>query len=474
MAILRIDISPALRCSAFLAVALCLPSRHASAAAPAASLEDEYRHLQAEFAATVGDWRPKAPQSGALLFVAPDEYSGAASGGEAYRDVRKKYAEALFGLAKQAAEAGQVSLAFQWTTEVLREDPDQAGARRVLGYVDRDGEWLTPYGMKMRDAGKSWDAARGWVETGKAAAAKAVPPNDAARHADIKNGWQVRTDHFLVTTNHSQAAGAKLAARLERLYQIWRQLFAGFYYTDKEISGLFAGERIARVPTRQFRVIYHRNREDYVSSLVRREPKIGETLGYFDAVSEAHFFAPDPAAKGDAKENANHDADDEMIATLNHEAVHQLFQESKPAARHIGETGNFWVIEGVAVYFETLREHRDAATGLYFTIGEKTAGRLPAARDRLKDHFYVPLAELTKLGRSEFQRRADVAKLYSQSSALAAFLIDGERGRYREPFVRYLEAVYSRHDNDHTLAEVTGTSYAELDAAYQRFMESLP
>ena len=34
-------------------------------------------------------------------------------------------------------------------------------------------------------------------------------------------------------------------------------------------------------------------------------------------------------------------------------------------------------------------------------------------------------------------------KLYSQSSGLAAFLIDGEQGRYREPLVRYLQAVYA-------------------------------
>ena len=41
---------------------------------------------------------------------------------------------------------------------------------------------------------------------------------------------------------------------------------------------------------------------------------------------------------------------------------------------------NFWIVEGIATYFETLREHRDAATGLYYTIGESSAGRLPAAK----------------------------------------------------------------------------------------------
>jgi hypothetical protein len=334
-----------------------------------------------------------------------------------------------------------------------------------LGYVQRDSKWLTAYGAKTFDAGKIWDAQRGWVAAKGADVQKTESAGEALRRADIKNGWQVRTDHFLVTTNHSLAAGAELAARLERLYQVWRQLFAGFYYSEQEVRGLFAGERIARVQVRQFKVFYHRDRNHYVNALSRRQPMIAETLGiYFDMNSEAHFFASD---------DTSDDADD-PLATLYHEAVHQLFQESKPAARRIGESGNFWVLEGVATYFETLTEHDDPNVGLYYTIGQKSAGRLPKARERLGDNYYIPLAELTKLGKYDVQRRADVAKLYSQSSGLAAFLIDGEKGRYREPLVEYLQAVYSRRDNDQTLAEVTGTSYAELDAAYRRFMESLP
>ena len=48
-------------------------------------------------------------------------------------------------LAKRAAEAGQLSLAFEWATEAVRENPDHAEARRVLGYELVDGKWLTPF-----------------------------------------------------------------------------------------------------------------------------------------------------------------------------------------------------------------------------------------------------------------------------------------------------------------------------------------
>lgn len=439
------------------------------AAPDAAKLQAKYRELSKQFAVANSGWRPANPRSGNLLFIASDEYSPVLPSDENTRAARNKYADALFELAKEAAEAGQSSLAFQWATETLRENPDHADARRVLGYVERNGKWLTPYGVKMRDAGKTWDAQKGWI----AETATAIPESriDASRHADIKNGWQVRTDHFFVTTNHSLAAGAELAARLERLYQVWRQLFAGFYYSEQEVKGLFTGERIARVSARQFKVFYHRNRDDYINNLSRRQPQIADTLGiYFDTNAEAHFYAEDKTAdKADSTDTA-----DAPAATLYHEAVHQLFQESKTGARRIGEISNFWVVEGVATYFETLTEHNDAKMGLYYTIGELSAGRLPKARERLHDNYYVPLADLTKIGKLEMQHRDDVVKLYSQSSGLAAFLLDGAEGRYREPMVRYLQAVYTRHDNDQTLAEATGSSYSELDAAYRRFMESLP
>jgi hypothetical protein len=321
----------------------------------------------------------------------------------------------------------------------------------------------------MADSGKRWHPKFGWLADADVSRYEAgerlvgtrwiSAEADAARRKDIKNGWQLRSDHFLVTTNHSLEAAAQLAARLERLHQVWRQLFAGFYLTEREVQGLFAGDRPPRKQARPFRVYYHKDRDQYAALLRRRQPRIAETLGiYFDANREAHFFA----------------GSEQNLPTLYHEAVHQLFQESKPAARRIGETANFWVIEGVATYFETLTEHDDPAAGLYYTIGESTAGRLPAARERLVGGHYVPLAELTRLGKQDVQRHPEIARLYGQACGLAAFLMNGHEGRYREALVRFLEAVYSGRDNERSLSHEASASYSELDSQYRRFMESLP
>jgi len=356
----------------------------------------------------------------------------------------------LYELATRAAEAGQLSLAFQWATEAVRENPDHAEARRVLGYQRHGEEWLTPYAARMGDAGKRWHPQFGWIVAG----------DEASQRRPGRDGWQIRTDHFLVTSNHSLEAAADLAGRLERLHQVWRQLFAGFCFSERDVEQLFAGERQARSRHRPFRVFYHRDKDDYVAALRRRQPRIAETLGiYFDKEREAHFFAG---------EEAN-------IGTLYHEAVHQLFQETQPTARNVGGQANFGIVEGVATYFETLTEHQDATAGLYYTIGEASRGRLPGARRRmLEGGYYVPLAELTPLGKDELQRYPELAKLYGQCTGLAAFLMDGREGRYREPLVRYLSAVYAGRDDASTLSTLTGRSDAELDAEYRAYLESLP
>jgi Protein of unknown function (DUF1570) len=464
---------PIMRFCGSVLVGLALLANAVHAFARGEDLRLQYEQLSRQFAAANAGWRPESPTTGSLLFIAPDEYSPAPTEKRTLGAARQQYADQLFGLAKAAANAGQISLAFQWTTEAVRENPNHAEARRVLGYVERDGEWLTPYGARMHDAGKVWNWKRGWVPVNDVGSRKTNSAADAAQHSDIRHGWAIRTDHFLVRTNHSLAAGAELAARLERLYQIWRQLFAGFFYSDEEVRGLFAGERIARVPARQFKVFYHRDRDDYVNTLSHRQPMIGETLGiYFDTNAEAHFFAPDSNSSGDP--NAKSASAGLAIATLNHEAVHQLFQESKPAARHIGARANFWVIEGVATYFETLTEHLDPQAGRYFTIGELDKGRLPTARRSLKEGQYTPLAELTRMGKDDLQHSPNIRQQYAESCGLAAFFINAQHGRYREALVRYLQAVYSGRDTEQTLAELTGAGYADLDAAYRRYMESLP
>ena len=265
-------------------------------------------------------------------------------------------------------------------------------------------------GRRRQDLGS---VKSGWVSVG----------TTPSRSTDAKkDNWQVRTDHFLVTTNHSLEAAAELAARLERLHQVWRQLFAGFYLPEREVRQLFAGERAARGQSRPFRVFYHRDRDEYVDALRRRQPRIAETLGiYFDTIREAHFFA----------------GDEQDAGTLYHEAVHQLFQESRPAAKIGRQLGQFLDHRRRRHVFRNAHRTQRPASGSLFhgrRVDRPAGCRGPRAA--AADGFYIPLAELTQLGKDDVQRHPEIAKLYSQSAGLAAFLMDADGGRYREPLVR--------------------------------------
>ncbi len=409
--------------------------------------------------------------------------TGSCSAAEAYRVASDFYlpiamstpadsqqADEFFRSARAACEAGNVGAALRMATVAVVADPDHAGARRVLGYRRIGDHWVGSYAARRLERGETWHAQYGWIKTADLPRYEAgerplgkrwiSAEDDSRRHATIDRGWQIRTDHFRVLTNHSRQEAARLAAQLESLYQIWQQLFGGFYLKPPDLLKRFDGQATSGYRRKPFQVIYYRTRDEYNATLRRQQPQIKMTLGiYFDTTRKTHFFA------GEAQDTG----------TINHEAVHQFFYESGRPARNLAALTNAWLTEGVACYFESLVEHRDQAGRRSFTIGTPTAGRLPAARHRrLVNDFYVPLAELSELGLKDFQRRSDLPRLYSQSAGLVTFLMHYQDGVYRPALVETLQRLYAGRDQASTLEELTGRSFAELDREYREFLEALP
>jgi hypothetical protein len=95
---------------------------------------------------------------------------------------------------------------------------------------------------------------------------------------------------------------------------------------------------------------------------------------------------------------------------------------------------------------------------------------VPAAKERLDEGFFVPLAELCDLGREAFQGDARLPQLYSQIAGLADFFMNGADGRYREAFIEYLVRVYSGTADADTLFRLCKRSGADLDAEYRRHL----
>jgi hypothetical protein len=262
----------------------------------------------------------------------------------------------------------------------------------------------------------------------------------------------VESTHYVVTTNHSLEEGVRLSQQLERLHAIWQQVFISYLADEVELKRRFAGSA-PRALSKRHDVVCFRTRDQYNQALRPAQPRIDITLGiYLDKTRVAYFFAGQEQDPG----------------TIYHEATHQLFQESRPVARNVARADNFWIVEGVACYMESLADCRG-----YFTLGGANAGRMPAARHRLlEDDFYVPLAELVQLGMESLQHDERLPRIYSQSAGLTDFLMHDAGGRYRQALGDYLVAVYSGRVTPRTLAQQAGTDYDTLDRQYRAFMDA--
>lgn len=385
-----------------------------------------------------------------------------------YETLRDESAAARFELARRAIKLGRASLAYEQVLETVRLDPDHESARRLLGYQRFREAWRTSFEVQMLRQGRTWHATFGWLARGAAGRYERGERQYNGRwmsadkerdlRSDLERGWEIETDHYKILTNHSHEAGVQLGVRLERLYRAWQQTFAGYYASPEQLAQMFEGRPASRAAVRKFAVTYFRTRAQYNEFLGPRiSADINITSGMYLADDQrAYFFALEERAEGKADD----------FTTLYHEATHQLFSESRPGVPIPGEKSNFWIIEGIACYMESLTQEQG-----YYTLGGREAIRFRDAEFRLlESRFYVPLADLALLGMLPLQHDPRIAKLYSQSSGLTQFLMHADRGRRRDALIEYLFRIYTGQDNPGTLAELLGQAYGDIDQDYQRYV----
>ncbi|MGD0653232.1 MAG: DUF1570 domain-containing protein [Thermoguttaceae bacterium] len=377
--------------------------------------------------------------------------------------LRSDQAAALYDLARHAMRTHHAGLAMDLVLEAIRANPDNESLRRLLGYQKYQNQWHTIYEVKKLHSGMVWNDKFGWLLKSQVRRYEdgnryfdgkwITAAEDARRHGEIDSGWVIETEHYSIRTNHGIEAGVALGLKLEDLYRLWEQMFIRYFASEADVTALFEGRaRIQHAAPIQLKVVCFRDHEEYIRTLQPAMPNIGISVGlYFDSTRTAYFFA-------------GKDSDDR---TIYHEATHQLFHESRKVAPNVGQNGNFWVIEGIAMYMESLKKEDG-----YYVLGGFDDQRMVAARYRLlHDGFYVPLEQLTGYGMEKLQNDPKIATLYSQSAGLTNFLIHYDHGRYRDALVSYLTAIYTGRDGPDTLAQLTGTDYGELDKQYRLYME---
>ena len=388
------------------------------------------------------------------------------------RHHRQAYARDLYTLSRKALSAGYVSFAYERIREVVQNDSDHAAARRILGYVRLANEWLSPFEAQMAKTRKVFHPRFGWIARENAdkyedgqrpfqgrwiSAAK-----DAEIRRDFRNAWEVRTEHYLIRTNHSLEKGVELAVKLERFHELFFQVLAGFFNSADQAKQLFEGAngRAANQLPHQNEVYFFRTREEYLAELRKKTKQDVEiTRGMFFADNGIAYFYDHP------------DSDDD--STLYHEGTHQLLAASRPQTGPIGVRGNFWLIEGIACYMESFQRQGDRCT-----IGNPNALRVRRAREHLlKESYYIPLEEFARMGMVEFQTDPNIKKNYSQCAAMTHFFLHARDGKYREALIEHLSQIYSPRktvrESPESLSELTGVPDTTLDEQYKEYMLNL-
>ncbi len=387
------------------------------------------------------------------------------------RRLRTTYAAALYVHARKALKGKHLSLAYDLIREAAFHDPDHVSVRGMLGYVRHQNRWVTPVAQAMLKEKKVWHPSFGWIpkahveryENGEryCKGSWMTQVKEAGIRSDFNNAWEIRTDHYLIKTNHSLERGVEIGLALEEFYRYFMQTFTGFFDSPDQINALFQGGLTPGRKSTQFRpyeVHYFRTRDEYNQRLKVKIPQIEITNGLYYTSDRVAYFFDDPNANG--------------MATLFHEASHQLFYESKSKDRSIAESAHFWIIEGIACYFESFQIDDGRVS-----IGDPQFERFRAARIRLlRDKYYVPLEQFAGMGMQAFQSDKNIQMNYSQASGLAEFFMNYNHGEYRDALIAHLSQLYdgtSSPKEVKTLADLTEVDYAVLDQQYKMYLQEI-
>ncbi len=279
------------------------------------------------------------------------------------------------------------------------DNPSEAAIRRYLG-LPLDGK--TEVTQRPGRAAPSWLA---W-QTG--------------------SYTQLSTPHFVVYSRADPETSLRVAEDLERCYWVWTQMFFPLWECQPQVTATLGDDRTSRsivellrgrssrlTARRKLRIVLFRDAAEYQQTI--DVPGVERSTGFYSDEKQTTFLY------GSAVDDA---------PTRRHELVHQLFREatSSGLGRQMpGTEAEFWLIEGIAGYFESLH----FGDG-YATVGGWDSPRLQFARFR----FFVvgdrmPLSELRKQGRLAAQSRSDIARWYAHAIAQVHHLLDGGKANSR-------------------------------------------
>jgi len=400
---------------------------------------------------------------------------------------RLEAARKLFDLAISASKLPSPPMAFvdECLRGVLKRDPNQAEARRLLGFVRHEKTgWATPFAASELALAKVKDPTFGWVpadwvlhlKQGELPAPRGsnrwLPTAQAdALRRDWKDGWTIRTEHFEIHANVPLSEVIAFGQQLETFDQLFSSVMADVVGAELPLARRLKAPglqpTVSNKPRHQ--VFFFATRDEYAEYLTpMMGTKAKQSLGIYIPKKESKEFGNRSYFFNDVGGQLD------IADTLHHEVSHQLLFESSGSSDYAQNAGNFWVFEGLGTYFETVRTLEDGS----IRVGGLVGPRINNARRRLIDlGEMIPLDQFVAMGRAAFQGEfgGDIFLNYAEAMALTVFLMQAQDGRYREPFLDYARDAYKgqfRNRSGRNLEDRLDQKYPDLQREFLDYLNS--
>jgi Leucine Rich repeat len=321
---------------------------------------------------------------------------------KAWSKLRGDFAEQLFEGTYELMLAGDTSEAYRLLNEVLVQNPDHAKARSILGYVKGDGIWIEDGNTKTSSS------------------------KHKVKHRALPNLPVVdfNTTHFRILSTADLPQIQKLAEDLELGYDLWRQVFVGYWADKHWLKKRWDGDPSTKLRRTKHVVIVYLDRQQYIDQLSPHVPGVERSIGFYDDSAKESFF---------------YFGDELTESTIRHELTHQLCQEVIPTRPDATRGAGIWLMEGIAMYMESLRHH-----GQYATLGGFDTTRLQFARlRRFREGFRPDLEQALGFDRNTLQEQEEIANLYSLYSAISHLLMSDKAPGSREKTMSFLRELYT-------------------------------